>query len=145
MKKGVGGQRSRVRKESWAPFVRPEQFNQLVAQALDKLPKKYRALLENIAVIVEERPAAEPGEKDHSLMGEFLGVPRTEKGAWDMAAEPDRVVLYRKNIEAYAKELVAGEPHGPSVEEIIREEVRLTVLHELGHYFGLEEEDLEDV
>jgi len=52
-------------------------------------------------------------------------------------------VLYQKNIEAHADDVAAEE--GRSAEEIIREEVRLTVLHEFGHYFGLDEEALEDV
>ncbi len=121
------------------------EFNSLVEEALASLPKKYRALLENIVVIVEDRPSEESGAPDDDLMGEFIGVPRTEKRAWDTAAEPDRVVLYQKNIEAYARDCAANEPAGPRLAEIIREEVRLTVLHELGHYFGMDEDQLEDV
>ena len=76
-------------------------------------------------------------------MGEFIGVPRTERALWDMPPEPARVVLYQKNIEAYAAEAAADE--GRPAEEILREEIRLTVLHELGHFFGMEEDQLEDV
>ncbi len=139
------------------------RFTRLVQEALDSLPEKYRRLLDNVAVLVEDFPPAQspleragsvgvglpssPGEEedDDLLMGEFIGVPRTGRSLWDMPPEPARVVLYQKNIEAYAAGCVEDEPSGPSLEEIIREEVRLTVLHELGHFFGLEEDQLEDV
>jgi predicted Zn-dependent protease with MMP-like domain len=144
-----------------------KQFDQLVAAALDSLPEKYRALLENIVVLVEDYPSgrssveneesvlgvtaapesADAGDEDEDdlLMGEFIGVPRTGRALWDMPPEPARVVLYQKNIEAYAEDAAAEEPGGPDLDEIIREEVRLTVLHELGHFFGLEEDQLNDV
>ena len=60
-----------------------------------------------------------------------------------LCAGPNRIVLYQKNIEAHAEDVAAE--GGRSVEVIIREEVRLTVLHEFGHYFGLDEEALKDV
>ncbi len=140
-----------------------KQFDQLVAEAVASLPPKYRSLLTNVAVLVEDFPAGQgppartgsvgarlqtgPSSDDEVegdiLMGEFIGVPRTERALWDMPPEPARVVLYQKNIEAYAAEAAADE--GRPAEEILREEVRLTVLHELGHFFGLDESSLEDV
>jgi predicted Zn-dependent protease with MMP-like domain len=141
--------------------VQRKKFDQLVAEALDSLPEKYRALLDNIVVLVEDYPASQredsvgtdvqvapspdSEDEDDLLMGEFIGVPRTGRALWDMPPEPARVVLYQKNIEAYAEDAAAEEPGGPSVEEIVREEVRLTVLHELGHFFGMEEDQLDDV
>ncbi|MFQ5664297.1 MAG: metallopeptidase family protein, partial [Terriglobia bacterium] len=65
------------------------------------------------------------------LLGEFYGVPRTRKSVF-APGPPDQVILYQKNIEAIC-----------ASEEEIREQVRLTVLHELGHYFGLGEDELE--
>lgn len=67
-------------------------------------------------------------------MGLFEGNPATEKSVWNLEFGPDRVILFQKNIEAVC-----------ASEEEIREEIRLTLLHELGHYFGLSEEELEDV
>ena len=127
-----------------------KQFDRLVADALASLPANYRALLENVAVIVEDQPQGqgsldEIADDEDLLMGEFIGVPRTGRALWDMPPEPARVVLYQKNIEAYAEDCAAEDPSGPGVEETIREEVRLTVLHELGHFFGLDEDALEDV
>jgi predicted Zn-dependent protease with MMP-like domain len=127
-----------------------KEFHALVQQALDSLPEKYRRLLDNVAVLVEDFPLAQgPPESaavdddEELLMGEFVGVPRTNRALWDMPPEPARVVLYQKNIEAYAADRAADE--GLPVDEVIREEVRLTLLHELGHFFGMEEDQLEDV
>lgn len=127
-----------------------KQFDQLVADALASLPEKYRSLLKNVVILVEDFPASqgtpeEVADDDDLLMGEFIGVPRTGRALWDMPPEPAHVVLYQKNIEAYAADCAADEPSGPSLDEIIREEVRLTLLHELGHFFGMEEDQLEDV
>ena len=127
------------------------RFNRLVREALDKLPAKFRRKIENVAVVVENlppQPAAAgsprpcsvqaPGHKPDAradlLMGVFEGVPATERSVWDLPQAPSRIVLYQKNIEAVC-----------ASEDEIREEVRLTVLHELGHYFGLTEDELEDV
>ncbi len=112
------------------------RFEKLVEEALGELPPQFRAQLENIVVIVEDYPRAQKrrrasGQNEGLLLGEFYGVPRTEKSVFE-PGPPDQVFLYQKNIEAIC-----------ASEEEIREQVRLTVLHELGHYFGLEEDELE--
>ena len=140
--------------------MKRERFHRLVEEALAALPAKFRARIQNVAIVVKDSPpeqasrrgltqkpprsqasAEKPPGSDASekkgeglLMGEFIGTPATEKSVWDTAAGPDRIVLYRKNIEAVCQ-----------TEDEIREEVRLTVLHELGHYFGMTEDQLEDV
>ena len=110
-----------------------KKFERLVEEALAELPARYRELLENVVIIVEDYPKGQRKHPDDEdlLMGEFVGVPRTEKSVFE-PGPPDQVFLYQKNIEAVCE-----------TEEEIREEVRLTVLHELGHYFGLEEDELE--
>lgn len=111
------------------------QFEQLVEQALAELPVRYRRLLENVVVMVEDYPAA--GARERSvpagvrLLGEFHGIPRTKKTVFE-PGPPDQIFLYQKNIEAICR-----------TEQQIREQVRLTVQHELGHYFGLSEEELQ--
>ena len=122
--------------------MRREPFRELVREAVDSLPPKFRRHIQNVAVVVEDHT---PEERDpnHLLMGVFEGTPRTEQSFFGAGTGPNRVVLYQKNIEARAEDVAAEE--GRSVEEIIREEVRLTVLHEFGHYFGLDEEALKDV
>ncbi len=111
------------------------KFERLVEAALATLPGRYRELLENVVFIVEDYPKGhrrdKPADDEDLLMGEFVGVPRTEKSVFE-PGPPDQVFLYQKNIEAVCES-----------EEEIREEVRLTLLHELGHYFGLEEDELE--
>jgi predicted Zn-dependent protease with MMP-like domain len=129
--------------------VETKRFETLVAEALDALPARFRARLENIAVVVEDRPSRElerrtGGElRDSLLLGVFEGIPQTKKSFFQLEAGPARIVLFQKNIEAYAR--TAAREQGRPVEDVIREEVRLTVLHELGHYFGMSEEQLEDV
>jgi Zincin-like metallopeptidase len=68
------------------------------------------------------------------LLGVFHGVPTTKKSIFDLPSGPDHIVLYQKNIESVC-----------SNEAEVREQIRLTVIHELGHYFGLDEEQLKDV
>jgi len=111
-----------------------ERFIRLVEEALDSLPAKFRARVKNLAVVIENKPPGQDAAEEDLLMGVFQGVPTTEKSVWDTAAGPDRIVLYQKNIEAAC-----------STDDEVREEVRLTVLHELGHYFGMTEDQLEDV
>ncbi len=122
--------------------MRRELFLELVREALDSLPRKFRGCIQNVAVVVEDH-TPEGRDPNDLLMGVFEGTPRTEQSFFAADTGPSRIVLYQKNIEARAEDVAAEK--GRSVEEIIREEVRLTVLHELGHYFGLNEEALEDV
>lgn len=120
--------------------MKREYFLELVREALDSLPRKFRKHIHNIAVVVEDRPSGER-TGGNLLMGIFEGTPRTEQSFFSLPAGPNRIVLYQKNIEARA-EVVAAQAGCP-LEEAIREEVRLTVLHEFGHYFGLDEKALE--
>jgi len=122
--------------------MRREPFLELVREAMDSLPQKFRRHIHDVAVVVEDHT---PDGRDPNdlLMGVFEGTPRTEQSFFGTNTGPNRIVLYQKNIEAHAEDVANEE--GRSVEEMIREEVRLTVLHEFGHYFGLDEETLEDV
>ncbi len=112
-------------------------FRELVAEALDTLPPEWGELLDNIAVVVEDEPSAEelrelgmdPEEGDE-LLGLYQGTPLGERG-FEYGGLPDRVVIYRGPISRIAR----------SRREVV-EQVRETVLHELGHHFGLEEDDL---
>ena len=107
-------------------------FEKLVEQELERLPPIFRERLTNVAIIVEDTPPREP-ERDGLLLGLFHGIPRTEKSVFS-STPPDRIFLYQKNIEAVC-----------STEAEVRRQVRATLLHELGHYFGLSEEELRDV
>jgi predicted Zn-dependent protease with MMP-like domain len=74
------------------------------------------------------------GQPRKLLLGIFHGVPTTKKSVFDLPRGPDHIVLYQKNIEAVC-----------STEAEIREQIRRTVIHELGHYFGMDENQLKDV
>jgi predicted Zn-dependent protease with MMP-like domain len=112
-----------------------ERFVKLVGQVLDALPQRFRERIHNLAVLVEDQPPAEVAHSRNGLvLGIFQGMPATQKSVFDISYGPSRIVLYQKNIEAVC-----------STDAEIRHEVRQTVLHELGHYFGMDEEQLKDV
>jgi predicted Zn-dependent protease with MMP-like domain len=116
-----------------------EVFDRLVAEALASIPSEFQKRLENIVVLVEDRPAIRrklqrPGHREKLVLGVFEGVPRTMKSVFDLRTGPDRIVLYQRNIEAICRD-----------DAEIREQIRLTVIHELGHYFGMDEDQLKDV
>jgi predicted Zn-dependent protease with MMP-like domain len=114
-----------------------EDFIRLVEQALDELPAEFRERIDNVAVLVEDEP---PGEGSRGVrprrlvLGQFIGVPATRRSFFEIPTGPSHVILYQKNIEAVC-----------STDAEIREQVRLTVIHELGHYFGMDESQLWDV
>jgi predicted Zn-dependent protease with MMP-like domain len=114
-----------------------EHFVKLVEEVLDSLPEEFRLRIENVAVLVEDlplnQPPSRPGQK-RLLLGLFHGVPATRKSFFDLRTGPDYIVLYQKNIEAVC-----------SNEAEIRRQVRRTVIHEFGHYFGMSEDQLRDV
>src|SRR5260370_40289987 len=122
--------------------VRREPFLELVRAAMDSLPRKFRRHIQNVAVVVEDR-APEGRDPNDLLMGVLEGTPRTKQGFFGADTGPNRIVLYQKNIEAHPEDVASEE--GRSVEETLREEVRLTILHEFGHYFGLDEDALDDL
>ena len=113
-----------------------EAFAKVMQEVMDSLPEEFRSRIRNVAVLVEDFP---PGQTASShprklLLGLFHGVPMTKKNVFNMPTGPDYVVLYQKNIEAVC-----------STETEIREQIRRTVIHEFGHYFGMDEEQLKDV
>ena len=112
------------------------QFLRLVQQAYAELPDKVTRVLENLEVVVERWP--DRGlmvdlelEDRHELLGLYVGVPLPDRGS-ELPQLPDLVYLFQRPIELRC-----------STPEEVVEEVRVTLLHEVGHYFGLGEEDLE--
>lgn len=114
-----------------------DNFERLVDQALRRLPRRYLDRMDNISVVVADYPSAEEarsaGVPRHELLGLYTGVPYPHKGGFfDISTPlPDTITLFQRNIEEFC-----------STEEDLVEEIRKTLVHEVGHYFGLSEEDL---
>ncbi len=103
-----------------------KRFECLVAKALAGLPEEFQSKLENVVVLIKDEPPKDmPG-----TLGLYEGVPLTERTSEGISL-PDRITLFKRTIERACR-----------TEEQIDGEVRLTVLHEVGHFFGLEEEQL---
>jgi len=115
------------------------RFEHLVAEAIRTIPARFRDELNNIAVIVEDEPPdalLDEMEIDppDTLFGLYQGTPLTER-AWDYGnALPDRIVLYQGPIE-----------DASDTEDDVVVTVGETLIHEVGHYFGLSEEELEEI
>ena len=115
--------------------VSPEEFEILVEKALDQLPEQFAQLLDNVAVVVADEPDPEvlaefgfdPGEE---LLGLYTGVPQTERETGYFGL-PDHVSIFRGPLCRYCR----------SRRELIGE-IRDTVVHELGHHFGLSDEEM---
>jgi predicted Zn-dependent protease with MMP-like domain len=112
-------------------------FQVILRQALDDLPELFRQALENVAVVVEDRPPDwlldELGiPPEDTLYGFYHGVPLPERSVSLSGNLPDKISIYREPLEE----------DFPRPTEL-RRQIRLTLLHEIGHYFGMGEEELE--
>jgi predicted Zn-dependent protease with MMP-like domain len=112
-------------------------FERAVGEALDSLPERFTRLIENVAIVVEEEPTDEDYESvendedpDSEILGIYRGVALTERGQ-DAPLMPDEIAVFRGPINRVVR----------TRHEAV-EEIRETVIHELGHYFGLDEEEL---
>jgi predicted Zn-dependent protease with MMP-like domain len=119
--------------------VSVEEFERLVREAIAEIPDGLRAHLDNIVVEVEPAPREEDLaelelEDATELLGLYHGTPLTERGMEADLQLPDRVTLYQHNIEQICE----------TRREIV-EQIRTTVLHEIGHFFGMDEDDLFEV
>ena len=120
-----------------------ERFDAMVEEVIATLPAPLKKLLDEIPVIVEDTPdddtLDELGEEDEAgLMGLHTGVPFTEQSVESSGELPPDIRLFREGIVAEA-----GGWEGLDAEAVIAEEIRVTLLHEIGHQFGLDEDDLE--
>jgi predicted Zn-dependent protease with MMP-like domain len=111
-------------------------FNKLVKQALDRIPAKFQAGMKNIAIVVEDLPGPEAAEltdgEEAALYGLYQGIPLPERTGQDSGTMPDVIVLYQKPLEE----------DFPDRKDLIRE-IEITIVHELAHYFGFDEDVLE--
>lgn len=119
----------------------PERFEELVARALGLLPTAFDAHMENVSVVIEERPGREllesfgsdADDPHDTLFGLYEGVPLIERRHDDLLL-PDQITIFRRPLLEYCE----------SEQEVV-EEVRVTVLHEIGHFFGMDEARLDEL
>jgi predicted Zn-dependent protease with MMP-like domain len=105
--------------------VGPERFEELVADGLDALPEEIVRRMDNVVVVVEEG-------RNRGLLGRYQGIPLTERSdAYGLMAMPDRITIYRLAILAAC-----------ATEDDVVREVRTTVIHEVGHHFGIDDDRL---
>ncbi len=108
-----------------------EEFEELVAEALDRIPPELTRLMDNVAVFVEDEPAAE----DPELLGLYEGTPLTERGEWYAGVLPDRISVYMGPTLRMCEREGGGR-------ELVVQEVETTVVHEIAHHFGIDDERL---
>jgi predicted Zn-dependent protease with MMP-like domain len=115
-------------------FISRETFEQLVEEALGELPKNFADLLQNIAVVVEEEPSADDldlvEDEGGELLGIYRGVPLPQR-SYGMTLMPDRIAIFRGPILRVARSRYDA-----------HRQIRETVIHELGHYFGLDDHQM---
>ena len=119
--------------------MRREKFEDLVLDAISNIPEEFKELLENIDIIVEDWPSNSQikrlGLKNkYELLGLYEGIPRTRRDHSYNLALPDKITIFQKPLEADC-----------SSEEDLKQEIIRTVKHEIAHYFGLDDDRLEEI
>jgi predicted Zn-dependent protease with MMP-like domain len=118
--------------------VSREEFENLVEEALAMLPHHFKMALDNVEILIESVPQdddldrADVSERN-SLLGLYTGIPLTERGTWygTSPVTPDRIQIFQHNIERICR-----------TKKELRYQVFTTVFHELGHYFGMNEDEI---
>jgi predicted Zn-dependent protease with MMP-like domain len=119
--------------------VSKAEFEELVEQALADLPEPFARVLEEVPVEVRPRSSSAQRRKmgldaNSRLMGLYHGIPRTKRSVEHSGVMPDVIYVFQEDIELACEN-----------KEQLVEEVRKTVLHEIGHHFGMSEEDLDEL
>lgn len=109
------------------------EFEIVVQKALDGLPEEFSKNLENIEITIEDKPKFSRA-KNFILLGLYQGIPLGKRGHYYAGVLPDKITLYQKNIETICKD-----------EQEMITQIRLTLLHEIGHYFGISERKLREL
>jgi len=116
-----------------------KEFEELISEAVNNLPENFKEKMENIAIAIEDLPSQElliemKIKSPYGLLGLYRGVPYPRRGIWYRNVLPDKIIIFKKPIEVRCRN-----------REDIKESVRRVVIHEIGHYFGLNEADLRKI
>jgi predicted Zn-dependent protease with MMP-like domain len=117
-------------------LVSRARFEELVADAIDEVPEELAVEMENVAVVVEDWPSpAQRGDRRGTLLGLYEGVPLTRRGPITYGGVlPDKITIFRGPLCDRARD-----------EAQLARQVRVTVLHEIGHYFGMDDARLREL
>ena len=107
----------------------PQRFDELVSDALDLIPPELAAAIDNVVVLVEDRNPDEP-----DLLGLYHGVALTERDSWYAGSLPDTITIYREALLEVCED-----------EDEVVDEVAITVIHEIAHHFGIDDERLHEL
>ena len=114
------------------------EFEEVVKEALEAMPEEIARHLENVVVVVEDRLSREQQEEFHlrprALYGLYEGVPLTERSIWESGVLPDRITIFKEALERDYKSRPA-----------LLREIRRTVVHEVAHRFGIDEDRLDEL
>jgi len=127
--------------------VDPDRFEELVDEAVDSLPEAFASRLDNVDVVAAAWPSRrirrEMGLRGQAtLLGLYQGIPQTQRNTQYGNVMPDRILIFREPILDEADAICPPEGTQEDFEDTVRDVVRQTVLHEIGHHFGLSEADL---
>ncbi|MGA2367449.1 MAG: metallopeptidase family protein [Dehalococcoidia bacterium] len=119
--------------------MRREKFEELVLDAISNMPEEFKELLENIDIVVEDWPSNSQIKKlglsnKYELLGLYEGIPRTRRDHSYNLALPDKITIFQKPLEADCS----------SVQDL-KQEIIMTVKHEIAHYFGLDDDRLDEI
>ena len=120
-------------------------FDEHLAWVVERLPAEVKEKIEEVPLVVEDYPADDVMEElglefRDELCGYYRGVPIDERQVDQAVTEPDFITLYREGIIA-----IASDDDGNVTDDRLREEIRITILHELGHHHGIDEDELDEL
>ncbi len=120
--------------------MRREEFEKILESAFEMLPEKFKSAIDNVGIVVDDYPDESTTRSmklrsKHELLGLYQGIPLPNRGTWygTKPVSPDIISLYQKNIESVCR-----------TEQELRNTIAEVLIHEIGHYFGMSEEEIRD-
>jgi predicted Zn-dependent protease with MMP-like domain len=119
--------------------MKTRRFEQLLDQALASMPREFQELLDNVAIFIDDHPSRalmrDLGmSPDDTLLGLYEGIPQIERTSSYDLVPPDRITLFQRSIEESC-----------DTDAEVAEQIRRTILHEVGHHFGIDDERLDEI